>query len=59
MNTYTITQDGKGGFRVSIKIGGDGVDPNPPTFKTEADAQKWIVEQEAKTAQSERGAGAR
>jgi hypothetical protein len=55
MNTYTIVPDNDGGFRVNIKIGGDGVDPNPPTFQTEADAKKWIAEQEAETAKSGRG----
>jgi hypothetical protein len=55
MNTYTIVPDGDGGFRVNIKIGGDGEDPNPPTFRTEAEAKRWIAKQEAETAKSERG----
>jgi hypothetical protein len=55
MNTYTIVPDNAGGFRVDIKIGGDGVDPNPPTFQTEADAKQWIAEQKAEIAKSEHG----
>jgi hypothetical protein len=55
MNTYTIVPDNAGGFRVDITIGGDGVDPNPPTFQTEADAKQWVAEQEAETAKSEHG----